>query len=268
MIPAQMPSSFPQKLRAREHVFGTMLFEYARATVIERLQPVGLDFMAVDMEHASLSRSEVGQLMSAIRLAGMFPLVRVLRPCAHEVNLALDAGAQGVLVPYVETVAEVREVVGAARLRPLKGSHLAQFIRTGAYPREPLAENARQMNEDVLVVIGIESVAAVRVLPRLLRAAAVDGVFVGVWDLTTTLGVPGDLAHPRVEATFRRILEVCAEHGVAAADDVRVVWQRHPHAREWAARAAEDPPDHAGRPPSPQVRAPRSRRISTASRES
>jgi 4-hydroxy-2-oxoheptanedioate aldolase len=121
----------------------------------------------------------------------------------------MDAGAQGVLAPYCETVEEVKEVVGAAKWRPLKGALLREVMDSGNFPSDATKKYLSDKGKNSVCIIGIESVPAVENLENILKVDGIDGVFVGPNDLSITIGVPDQYDHPEYESALRRIISTC-----------------------------------------------------------
>ena len=166
----------------------------------------GLDYVIIDTEHAPRSRAEVSDYMAAFNYTGVVPIVRVPIPASHYVTMYLDAGAQGVLAPYCETVDEVKEVVGAAKWRPLKGELVKRAVDSGELPSEETKEYLENRNKNNVCIIGIESVPAIENLENILKVQGIDAIFVGPNDLSITLGVPDQYDHPDYEAALREII--------------------------------------------------------------
>ena len=140
-----------------------------------------------------------------------------------------DAGAQGILVPYCETVEEIRSVLAAARWRPLKGALLERAKIDGEFPSAAAQEYLVQNNRNNLMMIGIESVPAVENLENILQLDGIDVIFVGPLDLTLSLGIPGEIEHPDYEAMVRHVIETCTAHNVPVAIHLHSV----EHAIQW-----------------------------------
>ena len=138
--------------------------------------------------------------------------MRVPVPDPHYVTMALDAGAQGVLAPYCETVEQVREVVGAAKWRPVKGALLGRAVETGEFPSEATRTYLEGLNRNNVCIIGIESVPAMENLDAILKLKGIDAIFVGPNDLSISLGIPTQYDHPDYEAALRRIIGICQAH--------------------------------------------------------
>ena len=197
------------KLQSGGVVYGTMLSAARNPRWAETIGGFGLDYAIIDTEHSPRSRDEVADFLTAFRYSGVVPIVRVPIPDAHYVTMYMDAGAQGVLAPYCETVDEVKEVVGAAKWRPLKGALLREVMDSGRFPSDATKKYLSDKGKNSVCIIGIESVPAVENLENILKVDGIDGVFVGPNDLSITIGVPDQYDHPEYESALRRIISVC-----------------------------------------------------------
>ena len=128
--------------------------------------------------------------------------------------MALDAGAQGILAPYCETVDEVREVVGASKWRPLKGELVRRVVEQGEFPSDASREYLERRNRNSVCIVGIESVPAMEALDDIVAIEGVDAIFVGPNDLSISLGVPDQYDHPEYEAALRTIIATCQARNV------------------------------------------------------
>lgn len=203
-----------EKVKAGGIVYGTMLSTSRNPGWGAPISAFGLDYFIVDSEHAPRDRSEIADLLAGFGSDGPVPLVRIPIPDSHYVTMMLDAGAQGILAPYCETVEEVKEVVGAAKWRPLKGELVKRAVDAGELPSDETRVYLEQRNRNSVCLIGIESVPGIENLPSILEIAGIDGIFVGPNDLTISLGVPDQLDHPKYEAALRGILDVCRQRDV------------------------------------------------------
>ena len=111
-----------QKTSVGGIVYGTMISMGRNPRWTQTISAFGLDYVIIDTEHAPRSRAEVADFLAAFNYSGVVPIVRIPIPASHYVTMYIDAGAQGILAPYCETVDQVKEVVAAARWRPLKGA--------------------------------------------------------------------------------------------------------------------------------------------------
>ena len=205
-----------EQIRERLHngacTYGTHVTLMSNTTAASMLSDVELDFAFICGEHMPLDRVETAALCQLYAGKGISPIVRISHPSAVEAAKALDAGAQGIVAPYVETVEQVREVVGAVHYRPIKGRLLEEFL---SGTREPAAKTRaflQRFNRHSYAIIGVESVAAYEDLDDLIRVEGVDGVFVGPHDLTVSMEVPEEYDNP----SFLRVLEDIIIRGRAA----------------------------------------------------
>jgi 2-keto-3-deoxy-L-rhamnonate aldolase RhmA len=151
---------------------------------------LGLDFVFIDTEHVPLGREAVAWMCQAYRALGMTPIVRVPKPDPYQACMVLDAGACGVVFPYVESVEEVQSLRGAVRFRPLKGRSLQRALSGAEVLNEATSKYLEAFNEDNLMVVNIESIAAMEALDQILAVPGVDALLVGPHDLSINLGVP------------------------------------------------------------------------------
>lgn len=195
-------------------VYGTMISMGRNPRWTTAFSNFGIDYVIIDTEHSPRGRMDVADFIAAFTFSGVVPIVRVPIPDSHYVTMALDAGAQGVLAPYCETVDEVKEVVGAAKWRPLKGALVRQAVETGEFPSQASKEYLEARNRNNVCIIGIESVPAIENLEDILKVRGIDAIFVGPNDLSITLGVPDQYDHPDYEAALREIIGKCQAAGV------------------------------------------------------
>ena len=201
-----------KKTKAGGIVYGTMLALSSNIRWIEPMSDYGLDYIIIDMEHTPRGREEVGAFLSAFGSVDQVLMVRIPIPDSHYVTMAIDAGAQGVVAPYCETVEEVREVVGATKWRPLKGALLQKVMDTGQFPSQSTQDYLESLNRNNVCIIGIESVPGIENLDEILRVDGIDGIFVGPNDLSISLGIPNQYDHPDYESALRKIISICKTH--------------------------------------------------------
>jgi 4-hydroxy-2-oxoheptanedioate aldolase len=178
------------------------------------LDGIGLDYVVIDTEHNSRSRGELGDFLAMFNTTGVVPIVRIPIPDSHYVTMALDAGAQGVLAPYCETVEQVKSVVAAAKWRPLKGEAARRVVDAGEYPSEASRSYLENRNRNNIAIIGIESVAGVENLENILQVPGIDGIFVGPNDLSIQLGVPDRYDETIYRTTVKKVIDTVEGHGL------------------------------------------------------
>lgn len=173
----------------------------------------GFDCLYIDLEHCTFSLETVSQIAIAATALGVTPLVRVPGHDQAGISRTLEAGAQGVIVPHLETRAQAEQVVEAALFPPLGNRSLLAANPHTLFRGGPAAETMRRMNEATLVVAMIESVLAVANADEIASVEGLDMLLVGTNDLCNSLGRPGDLDHPGVREAYEHVAAACRRRG-------------------------------------------------------
>ncbi len=223
-----------EKMHRGETIYGTMTSNIRNPRWAGIYGRIGFDYIIHDTEHSPNGRSEAADLVPAFLGADICPIIRVPTTEPHQTIMALDAGFHGVLVPYCETADEVRDVVNAARLRPLKGEAYTRARDGGEFPSAAAKAYLEKRNENVIVIIGIESVAAMNNLDAILAVGGIDAIFIGPNDLSITLGIPDEYAHPRFVEAVDHIIGTAQARGVAAGGH----WQTEEDVTRWMAKGS------------------------------
>ena len=204
-----------ETLKSGGRVFGTMISISRNPKWVPIFDSVGLDYVVIDTEHNYRSRGELGDFLMMMNTSGVVPIVRIPIPDSHYVTMAMDAGAQGVLAPYCETVDQVKEVVAAAKWRPLKGEAVDRLMEAGEHISDETRAYLESHNKNSIAIIGIESVAAVSNLEKMLEVPGIDGIFVGPNDMSISLGIPDQYDREEYQNTVKGVIDSAEAHGIA-----------------------------------------------------
>ncbi|EPR44082.1 HpcH/HpaI aldolase [Desulfovibrio sp. X2] len=169
----------------------------------EIMANAGYSWLAVDMEHASIDLSQCAELMRAASLAGAEPLVRLPINDPVIIKRVMDAGAHGIVVPMVNTADEARAAVAAMHYPP-RGVRGVGLFRAQGYGAT-FPEYKRWLAEDSMCIVQIEHIEAVKNLEEILAVDGVDGYIIGPYDLSASLGVPGEFDRPEVQEALAEI---------------------------------------------------------------
>lgn len=194
-----------QRLRSGDIVYGTCLIA-GSPIWLSGISGAGLDFIFLDTEHIPADRSALSSTCRHLSASGITPVVRISNPDPFLACQALDAGARGIVAPYIETAAQVRALTGAVKYRPLKGEKL-QALLWGSETLSPEMEQyLAGYNLGNLLIANIESVPAIANLDEILSEPGLDGVFIGPHDLSVSLGIPEQYGHPDFEKAVGTIV--------------------------------------------------------------
>ena len=177
-------------------VFGFMISAIRNIKWGAVLADGGIDYAIIDTEHGQRSREELSDLCTILKAVGISPIIRIPYPVPHYVAMALDTGADGVLVPYCEDPDVVRHCVSVKRWHPMKGEYLEQAAMTGEFVSQKSKDYLEKRHEGHIIIIGIESVPGYKNLDEILAIEGIDGIFIGPNDMSTSLGNPDDYENP------------------------------------------------------------------------
>ena len=217
--------SNPVKARLSEggHAFGTMVFEFFTQGMPQIVKAAGAEFILFDMEHSGVTIETLKAQFAACRGIGLVPMVRVPALQYHFIARCLDMGAMGIMVPMVESAAQAREIVSATRYPPA-GRRGAAFSMAhddyegGSVPDKIAAAHAR-----TLVIALVETADGVAAVDEIAAVDGIDVVWIGHFDLSNFLGIPGQFEHPDFLRAVDTIVQAAERHGKAlgllAADE-------------------------------------------------
>ncbi len=212
-----MISGLKARLAGGEAVFGTFVF-LPSAGVVEILGLAGLDFVIIDLEHSPKNWETVENMIRAAELRGISPLIRVRDSDEKSILEALELGAEGVVVPFVQTGNDARKVGTAMKYAPEGTRGTCTLTRVAGYGglRAGFLGHARRMNDRVLFVAQIEDKLAVDNIDDIVGAApGPDVILVGRSDLASSLGRPGQVNDPLVLEATERVIQAVARAPVA-----------------------------------------------------
>jgi len=217
--PAEAVRDNPVKRRLAqgELALGTFVMEFATPGLASIVAAAGADFVMLDMEHSGWSFETVKQQIAHARGAGLVPIVNPRgghRFAEHE--LLLDLGAQGLMVPHVETSEQAQAIVRGTRYPP-EGTRGAAFgVAHDRYRMDDVPATMRLANAESLIVVKIETALGVRNIDQILSVPGIDVALIGHTDLSLSLGRPLQLDHPEFTGALDTVLAACRRHGRAA----------------------------------------------------
>lgn len=203
-------------LAAGDVAVGHMIMEFNTRGMGRMLGVAGLDFVVIDMEHASFSTADVANLIAWTHAGNVVPFVRVPQIEYHLIARILDAGALGVMVPNVKTGVEAKAIVDAVKYAPAgqRGVALGGAL-TGFRGVNP-PEFLNHSNQNTTIICQIESVEGIENLESIASTPGVDILWVGHFDLTQSMGIPGQFGDPRFTDALNAVITTARKHGLGA----------------------------------------------------
>lgn len=182
--------------------------------IAEILARAGYDWLVVDLEHSVITIDVAADLIRVIDLCGVAPLVRLTSNNPDQIKRVMDAGAHGIVVPMVNTVTDAERAVSAVRYAP-EGTRGVGLARAQGYGVE-FKEYLEWQKDGVTVIVQIEHKDALAHLDEILTVQGVDGFIIGPYDLSCSMGLPGQFEHPEFVAAMDQILATGARLGIPA----------------------------------------------------
>jgi 2-dehydro-3-deoxyglucarate aldolase/4-hydroxy-2-oxoheptanedioate aldolase len=195
---------------------GTMVFEFKTPGLARIAAEAGADFLIFDMEHTGWGEETIGMLVATARAADVVPMARVPATQYHLIARVLDVGVMGIMVPMVESEEQARLIVASAKYPPVGRRGAAFGIAHDDFKSGDILAAMRSANDEGLLIAQIETAAGLENVERIAAVDGIDVLWIGHFDLTNSLGIPGQFDHPRYLAAVKRVLATCHQQGKAA----------------------------------------------------
>jgi 2-keto-3-deoxy-L-rhamnonate aldolase RhmA len=173
----------------------------------------GHDFLFIDMEHGAFSVQEATQICIAALPTGVAPLVRVCSGALDEATRLLDNGALGIVVPHVDTAQQAKRIADALHYPPAGTRSWGGPPALYGYQASDVGLAQREINDEIMTVVMIESPEAVRNADAIAATPGIDVLLFGSFDLTTELGIPGQMGHEKLIDAYQVVGDACRKHG-------------------------------------------------------
>ena len=211
-----MKNAILEKFRRGEPSLG-IISHLLSAPAIEVLAYTGMDYVLIDLEHSPIGAEHAAQLVGVAQGAGLAPLVRVDGIERSPILKMLDAGAAGLVVPQLETVEQARKLVSYAKFPPL-GNRGYCPTRDGGWGSGSCYERGMdsymaEANASTLLIPQCETAGCLEHIEEIAAVEGVDGIFIGPFDLSIALGIPGQFGDPLLTEGIERVRRACAAAG-------------------------------------------------------
>jgi len=185
------------------------------ADMVEIMALGGFDFIIIDTEHGCLTEETTKNLVRAAEYRGITPIVRVTENTETMILRSLDVGAHGVQVPQINTVEDAELVVSSSKYTPV-GNRGVALTRAANYGLTDANEHFKKANEETMVVVHCENIEGFGNLNEILKNPHIDVVFLGTYDMSQSLGIPGQLNDPQIQEIARSVVQMTKQAGKSA----------------------------------------------------
>jgi len=210
-----MEKRLQNAIRSGEVSLGMMTFTHSPA-LVEILGQSGFDWVTIDTEHTPFDMESAEHMVRAAETSGLTPLIRVYENNPSLILKALDTGAQGVIVPHVDTEEAAMRAVEAVKYPPEGIRGACPGVRSARYSIPDWEVSFQERNRETLLVVLLEGKRAIENLDKIIKINGIDIVFVGPWDLSQSLGCPGSgIEHPAVANALDKVVDRAKKHNIA-----------------------------------------------------
>ena len=192
---------------------GTMLVEFDTPGIGQIMKAAGIDFAFIDMEHSGFEYESLKRTLRYLQSAELASFVRVPSSRYDHIARALDVGAEGLLIPMVGSADEVRHVLDCMKYAPHGSRGVALQVAHDRYRPGPVMPKLRTANRRTTLLAQIETVKGIENVEEIAAVPGVDCLWVGQFDLSTSLGVPGQFDHPLFRDAVAKVVAAARRHG-------------------------------------------------------
>lgn len=207
------PNHVKQKVQSGGRSIGTFLFEFNTSGIGRLAAGAGCEFALFDMEHTGWSIETIRMLVATTRATEMIPLVRIPATEYHFIARVLDVGVMGIMAPMVESAAQAKLLAASAKYPPQGRRGAAFSVAHDDYSGGDIVAKIRTANSETLLLAQIETVAGLRNVDEIAAVEGIGVLWVGQFDLSNSLGIPGQFEHPLFQDALDKVLAACRKHG-------------------------------------------------------
>jgi len=210
------PNTIKSQLAAGKVPVGTFLFEFNTPGIARIVAEAGADFVVFDMEHTGWSVETIRTLLATSRCTALVPIVRVPATEYDFIARVLDVGAMGIMVPMVESAEQARTIVASAKYPPAGRRGAAFGVAHDDYTGGDIVEKIASANREGLLLAQIETVAGLKNVDAIAATPGIDVLWIGQFDLSISMGIPGQFANPELIGAMDQVIAACRKHGKVA----------------------------------------------------
>jgi 4-hydroxy-2-oxoheptanedioate aldolase len=199
-------------LEKNKYVIGPFM-KLPSPAVVEIMGKGGFDYIIIDCEHGPLEMMSAENMIRAAHLVGMAAIIRVSENCDYLISRALDIGADGVQIPQISTVEDAKKAVKAAKFSPAGQRGVCRYVRAAEYSALNKEQYFSEANENAMVIIQIEGLEGIKNIDKIMEVEGIDVIFIGPYDLSQSLGIPGQVNHEAVREKMKEVISKAEKKG-------------------------------------------------------
>jgi 2-dehydro-3-deoxyglucarate aldolase/4-hydroxy-2-oxoheptanedioate aldolase len=210
------PNHVKRKLLAGGRSIGTFVFEFNSTGIARLAAEAGAEFAVFDMEHTGWTIETIRMLVATTPTDRLVPFVRIPATQYDYVARVLDMGAMGIMIPMCENAAQARLLVNSAKYPPVGRRGAAFTVAHDDYTGGDIVAKMQSANEETLLIAQIETAGGLQNVNEIAAVEGIDVLWIGHFDLSNSLGIPGQFDHPTFRDAVQQVLAACQRHHKAA----------------------------------------------------
>jgi len=215
-------NNLKEVLKEGKNVFGPFM-KFTDPAAVEIMGFAGFDFVIIDAEHGPISMQSAQNMIRSAETVNITPIIRVSSNDEALILRALDIGAQGIEIPQINCKSDALRAVKSVKYSPQGERGVCRYVRAANYSSMDKFKYFKSANEETMIIAHIEGVEGINNLDEILSVPGIDVIFIGPYDLSQSLGIPGQVNHPLVTEKMKEVVSKCKVSKVAAgtfADDI------------------------------------------------
>jgi 4-hydroxy-2-oxoheptanedioate aldolase len=201
-----------KKLKAGRQVLGTWCVVDS-PMVADIIATAGLDFVIIDAEHGPISYETAQRMVMACESHDISPVMRVGKIDEVSISRALDIGIHGLQIPHISTAENAKKFVKFAKYSPIGVRGFSPYTKAGLYDVTTSAKLPKIANDNVLLIANIEGKEGIKNIEAISKVEHIDVLFIGLFDLSNSLGIPGDVENPKVIEELKKTIKIVKKSG-------------------------------------------------------
>lgn len=202
-----------ERMKKGELALGCGIRQARTVDIAPAMKTAGFDWLFIDCEHNSMTLDMAVQISVTANGYGIAPIVRVPEGQLDMATRVLDGGAMGIVMPHVDTPGQAAAIADRLRYPPVGHRSVAGAAPQMAFEAVPPDEATRMVNDALLVVVMLETPQAIASADAIAAVPGIDVLLIGTNDLTTEMGLPGQIDHPEVTKAYEAVIAACKKHG-------------------------------------------------------
>ena len=210
-------------LKEGKNVFGPFM-KFTDPAAVEIMGFAGFDFVIIDAEHGPISMQSAQNMIRAAESVNITPIIRVANNDEALILRALDIGAQGIEIPQINSKSQAIKAVKSVKYSPQGERGVCRYVRAANYSSMDKFKYFKSANNETMIIAHIEGVEGINNLDEILSVPGIDVIFIGPYDLSQSLGIPGEVNNPLVTEKMKEVVLKCKENKVSVgtfADDIK-----------------------------------------------